>query len=126
MDDLEPKLVPARLPLQACRHLDLDFAGHQHLVPEAALVLILCALGRMGVRVNDARQYHSTREIDAPGHGTFEGTHVLISADGDDRVAADGERLSDAAARILGMDPAVKEDEIGRLIRGGSDERARE
>jgi hypothetical protein len=88
--------------------------------------LILRALGRMGVRVNDARQYHPPREINAPGHGAFEGTHVLISAHGDDRVAADCERLSDAAARILGMNPAVKEDEIGRLIRGGSNECERE
>ena len=71
----------------------------------------------MSVRVNDAREHHSTRQVDAPGGGATEGADRLIGADRDDRIAADRERLGDAAISILGVNSAVKQDEIGGWIR---------
>ena len=78
------------------------------------------------MRIDDAGQHQLAAEVDAAGVRPDESAYRLISTDGEDAVAAQRQRLHDAAVRILGMDPAVKECDIRGIGSGPGEARRRE
>ena len=118
MHDLEPRL--ARAFFEAGRYLHLDRRGAEHLVSQIALAQILRTLRRVGVGVDDAWQDHTAMQIDEASSGADECADRLVSANCNDGVAAQRDRLGDAALRVFGVNAAVKKREVGGpLGRGG-------
>jgi hypothetical protein len=119
IDDLEPQCAVSRALFEAQGHLGFDFREGEHFVGEAALAEIQRAFGRMSVGIDDAGQYQLAAQVDGAGRWPDKGAHRLVRADGDDGIAAKRQRLHDVAARILGVNTAVKQDDIRRQVRAG-------
>ena len=115
---LEPERVAGRLLREAFGDLALDLRRAHQLVFEVALAEILGALGGMDVRVDDAGEHQLAAQVDRAGLRPDQRAHGLIAADGDYGIAAKRERRCDGALRILGVNAAVKQEEIGGSIRG--------
>src|ERR1700687_6028102 len=101
LDHLEPQLLVAGMALEARGHPGLEFLRCDHDVAKAALGEFLRALGRMSVRVDDARQHDPPAQVDRAGSRSYPCAYLLIRADRDNRMTAYRQALRHAALRIF-------------------------
>src|SRR5580704_12099989 len=99
---LEPQVPVAATGFEARGDLCLEFLWSNHSIAKIALLQVLCAFGRMSVRVDDARQHDLAVEIDRVGSRSSMCTDRLIRADRDDGITAHRQSLRNAALRIFG------------------------
>ena len=67
------------------------------------------------VIVDEPRHHRLAAQVDTARGRTGEPVDVLVGADGDDAIAADGHRLRDRELIVDGNDFSVRQDDVGRL-----------
>jgi len=116
LDDFEPAVPRTGLVGKAASYPPLESGQCDHVVAEIAAILVLRALRGVRVRIDDAGNHYAAREIHRTAPGACERRDRGVRAHADDGFAAQCQGRNDTAFRIFGMNLAVQEDEIGKLI----------